>query len=46
MKKLLTLLTILALMLSALPALAEEAAEPPARLSASGYRAALDAMAA
>lgn len=46
MKKLLALLTILALLLSALPALAEEAAEAPARLSASGYRAALDAMAA
>ena len=45
MKKLLSLLTALCLMLTTCPALAEEAADAPARLSASGYMAAMDAMA-
>ena len=46
MKRLLSLLTALVLLPAALPVLAEEAAEIPARLSASDYIAAMDAMAA
>lgn len=43
MKKLLSLLTALVLLLSALPTLAEETADTPVRLSASSYMAAMAA---